>query len=88
MAGGDDGGSLDFEATKDQNFLLKLGDSARGGRLVDQRLLHVLLFVGGLVVVVVGWNERIGQVRKRLLAASAELFLPQATFKAFAAAFE
>ncbi len=86
LARSDDGLGLLFEPLEDDDFGLQLGDGAGRRGLIDEVLFEVLLLLGVEVVVVLGHvGERFGE---DLLAADAELLLPQAAFEPLLAALE
>ena len=62
LAGGDDGLGLLLKPLENDDLRLQFGDGLGGSRLVDQRLLEVLLLLGGQFVIVVGYGaESLGE---------------------------
>ena len=86
LAGGDDGLGLLLEPLEDDDLRLQFGDRLGGSRLVDQRLLEVLLLLGGQFVVVVRYGaESLGE---RSRAAIPELLVAQAALEPLSASLE
>jgi hypothetical protein len=85
LAGPNDLQGLLLEALKHEDLALQLTDGARGGRVVDQRFLELLLLVGRQIVIVF---RHIGEGFGEEGTSSTELCLPEFLFQAGVAALE